>query len=331
MRIEHRHPAATTTQKNRALAADNLHPHSLAATFGKFPRIKKSGDTALKREISVNAIAGNRPHRLIRLLHITDFQLSSFVRYMRRHPIYIADKKPHHIEQMRAQHDHILPTAAPILLSMCIDRLHLTNPPRRQYLLYMLYARQIRTLMRHRDLFARRLRLRHDLITVGQVPSHRLLAIHMRPDFQAGHYHLQMIVGPPRPHRDDLRLLFSQHLPPIGIGLRRRQFSLFGQSVFLALICNRYDLNPLVMLQTKMQPMPPIAPTGPTDGRAPIDLITITHSHCLLEGICKISTCEKWLSPKSILSIGNSAKSLCGNFSVSTRSDLPSPKPQDAA
>jgi predicted dehydrogenase len=79
----------------------------------------------------------------------------------------IADKKPHHIKQMRTQHDHVLSTTTPILLAMRINRLHFANPPRRQHRLHMLYPWQIRSLMCHCDLFARRLGLRHNLIPIG--------------------------------------------------------------------------------------------------------------------------------------------------------------------
>ncbi len=271
--VDHQLAAAAPAQGEEARRADDLHAVAVVAPDLVAARVEEAHRPLSEREVGVDAVAGHRAHGLVGLTDIGFCQLPPLGGHLGRHPGHLPGKETHHIEQVGAQHDHVLPAAAFVLLAVGVQGQHLADEAFAQQALEVLDAGQVHPLVGHRHLQPSRRCLGDDAVAVLQVPGHGFFAVHVGAGLQAGQDQLQVAVGPARADTDDVGLFHPQHLLVVGVGPGRASFLLALEAAGFVGVGHGHELDLFQALVRNVQPVAVVAFAGAADGGGAIGFL----------------------------------------------------------
>ena len=113
---------------------------------------KKARGTTFESEVTVDAITRDGSNRFCGFVVVPVCDLLAVRRDMRLHPCDIPDEETHHVKNVGAEHNHILTTAAMILLATGVNGLDRADFPIVEHLFDRMCRRKIDRLMRNSHL-----------------------------------------------------------------------------------------------------------------------------------------------------------------------------------
>src|SRR5262249_38630503 len=227
---------------------------------------------AIEAVTRVDAVAEDRPHALTTLAHIALAGGLAVLKHRRKAPAGVAYEDTHQVHDVRAPDHQVLPSAAVVLLGAAAQLQNIAELAASDQFLDALHARTVARLVGNRQLDVVHLAGADHLVRLGERARHRLLEEDARPGPGTADDHVAVRVEVAICDTDDLWFLFFQHLPIVGIGVRRAEALRRVGAALVVLLGNGDDLDVVECLPDNVESVAVVALARPADHRHAIFL-----------------------------------------------------------